>query len=410
MSGTQSHSGLTTAFVATAFLTPAVAATAPKGVAPLFVLFALAAIGLFRRATGRWPRPDRATLAILAAFILFGAASLGWTAGLPADAVTWLLQTAPVFGLGVLLLPTARLIDETGRRRIGLALLAGGVIALALYIGERKLLDRQVQPGLVAAALVLWPGLAALPALPRPRLIGLGLIVAVLAIAVMFGSLSAVVAVLFGAAVAALARLAPRITPAILGATFVAWTLVAPFAATHLPDPETAANRIPMIANSTLHRLAIYRGVADLIVQAPILGHGANSARGIPEGQNRIDYDFAVGEKVYVAHTEMIPLHPHNAVLQVWLELGLVGALLASALILLVLRAIVAATEGNGRVLSLTAFAAVFAVLNVSFGAWQSWWLCLMLILAAAERATLTRPQPPQGLGPSPTSVKKQAL
>jgi len=390
MSGTQRHSGLTTAFVATSFLAPVIAATAPKGVAPLFVLFALTAIGLFRHATGSWPRPDRAAAPILAALVLWGAASLGWTAGLPTDAATWIAQTAPVFILGLLLLPTAGLIDETGRRRIGLALLGGCVIALLLYIGERKLLDRQVQPGLVAAALVLWPVFATLP---RPRLIGLGLSLAVLATALTFGSLAAVVAVLFGGAVAVLARLAPHPTPTAMGAAMVVWTLLAPVAAYHLPDPETAANRVPMIANSTLHRLVIYRGVADLIAQAPILGHGANSARGLPEGQNRIDYDFVADGKRFAAHSELIPLHPHNAVLQVWLELGLVGALLACALFVVVLRRIVAATEGSGRVLALASFAAVFAVLNVSFGAWQSWWLCLMLILAAVGRATLTPPR-----------------
>lgn len=401
MSETQGHSGLTTVFVATAFLTPVIAATAPKGVAPLFVLFALTAIGLFRRATGAWPRPDRPIAAILAALILFGTASLSWTAGLPADAVTWIVQTAPVFGLGVLLLPTARAVNAPGRRRIGLALLAGCLLALVLYILERVGLNRQIQPGLVAAALLLWPVLAVIP---RPRLIGLGLILAVLVTSVKFGSLAAVVAVLFGGAVAVLARLAPRATPAILGSVFVAWALIAPVAATHIPDPETAARNVPMIANSTLHRLAIYHGVGDLIVQAPILGHGANSARGIPEGQNRIGYDFAIGDKVYSVQSELIPLHPHNAVLQVWLELGLVGILLACALIVLVLRAIVKATEGTERVVALASFAAVFAVLNVSFGAWQSWWLCLMLILATLSQATLARPQPPQGLGPSATS------
>ncbi|CCG41914.1 O-antigen ligase family protein [Magnetospirillum molischianum] len=405
MSGIQSNSGLTTAYVATAFLAPVVAATAPKGVAPLFVLFAIVAIGCFRRSTGHWPRPDLAASAILAAITLFGAASLNWTTGLSADTRTWIVQTAPVFGLGLLVLPTARLVDEKNRRRIGLALLVGCLLALLLYIGERRLLDRQVQPGLVAAALVLWPILAVLPSLPRPRLIGGMLILAIMATAVIFGSLSSVLAVLFGGAVAVLARLAPRSTPALLGTAMVAWTLIAPVAAYHLPDPETAANRIPMIANSTLHRLVIYRGTAELIAQAPILGHGANSARSIPEGQNRIDYDFMVGEKHFAAHSELIPLHPHNALLQVWLELGLVGALLACALFFIVLRGIVRTTEGTGRVLSLATVAAVFAVLNVSFGAWQSWWLCLMLILATMNRATLARPQ---DLGPSATSVKKQ--
>jgi len=402
MSETQSHSGLTTAYVATAFLVPVVAATAPKGVAPLFVLFALTAIGLFRRATGHWPRPDRDVTAILAALTLFGAASAAWTAGLSADTLTWIVQTAPVFGLGVLLLPTARAIDRSGRHRIGLGLLVGCSFALLLYVLEQKVLNRQVQPGLVAAALLLWPVLAVVA---RPRLIGLGLIAAVLATSVIFGSLAAVVAMLFGGAVAVLARLAPRLTPVALGAVLIGWTLLAPVAASHLPDPETAANRIPMIANSTVHRMVIYRGVADLIGQDPILGHGANSARGIPEGQNRIDYDFTSPAGLnYAAHSELIPLHPHNAVLQVWLELGLVGVLLACTLLVVVLRAIVRTTEGGGRVVALASVAAVFAVLNVSFGAWQSWWLCLMLILATLERATLTRPEPPQGLGPSATS------
>ena len=39
-----------------------------------------------------------------------------------------------------------------------------------------------------------------------------------------------------------------------------------------------------------------------------------------------------------VAEVEMMPLHPHNNPIQIWLELGIPGALIAAFLIVLMLR------------------------------------------------------------------------
>jgi exopolysaccharide production protein ExoQ len=89
---------------------------------------------------------------------------------------------------------------------------------------------------------------------------------------------------------------------------------------------------------------------------------------------------------------EPIPLHPHNAVLQIWLELGLVGAAVAAAMLCLVAAKVIAVggpgREAQGHLLRGAFFTAV-AVMSVSFGIWQSWWLCtlcLTLGFAAALR------------------------
>jgi O-antigen ligase len=65
--------------------------------------------------------------------------------------------------------------------------------------------------------------------------------------------------------------------------------------------------------------------------------------------------------------------HPHNAALQVWAELGVVGAVLALAALLLFLRSQQSApVEKMAPRLAL--FAAVAAVALVGHGAWQGWW------------------------------------
>jgi exopolysaccharide production protein ExoQ len=65
--------------------------------------------------------------------------------------------------------------------------------------------------------------------------------------------------------------------------------------------------------------------------------------------------------------------HPHNAFLQVWVELGLAGAALTAILMILLFQAI-------GRMrpalqpFILACFAAAAFVALVSHGAWQAWW------------------------------------
>ena len=128
----------------------------------------------------------------------------------------------------------------------------------------------------------------------------------------------------------------------------------------------------------------IWRFVADRISERPILGWGFNSSRVIPGRDDRLD----VSEPA-------LPLHPHNAALQWWLELGAPGAILGTALILWLMRAIgrarasiVGKASAAGLVLS------AVTVSFLSYGIWQSWWLAA-LWLVGAFMAALIRSLPP---------------
>ncbi|MDC0033942.1 AIR synthase-related protein, partial [Alphaproteobacteria bacterium] len=80
--------------------------------------------------------------------------------------------------------------------------------------------------------------------------------------------------------------------------------------------------------SSTAHRLKIYEFSSRKISQRPLLGWGMDASRSIPGGDKRAKiYDCRQnGEITTINLGGFVPLHPHNASLQVWLELGAVGA------------------------------------------------------------------------------------
>ena len=81
-----------------------------------------------------------------------------------------------------------------------------------------------------------------------------------------------------------------------------------------------------------------------------------------------------------------ILLHTHNAALQVWLELGLVGALLMAGLWLGLWRAVEDYARRD-RTLAAAAAATATAYLTIgglSFGVWQEWWLALGVLAIVA--------------------------
>jgi O-antigen ligase len=84
---------------------------------------------------------------------------------------------------------------------------------------------------------------------------------------------------------------------------------------------------------------------------------------------------------------EILPLHPHNAVLQVWLELGGVGVLLGFGALAFTLGAAFRAPDLAHRVsraVLAAGAAAGISVALISFGIWQEWWIASLGLLAAA--------------------------
>jgi O-antigen ligase len=77
-----------------------------------------------------------------------------------------------------------------------------------------------------------------------------------------------------------------------------------------------------------------------------------------------------------------IQLHPHNGSLQLWLELGVLGAILAAIAWLVILRRLAREERSWAAAATLGSAAAYLLFGAVSFGVWQEWWLALGALVA----------------------------
>lgn len=139
---------------------------------------------------------------------------------------------------------------------------------------------------------------------------------------------------------------------------------------------------------SQVHRIAVWAFSADLILERPLTGWGLDTSRLVPGADQRLDLFHTPSGRPHTG--EAMPLHPHNALVQIWLETGLVGLSLALAALLLVLRRCVGraaqTTPATRAALAATA-ASAFTLAQLSFGIWQGWWMAslgLTAVLAAA--------------------------
>jgi exopolysaccharide production protein ExoQ len=139
---------------------------------------------------------------------------------------------------------------------------------------------------------------------------------------------------------------------------------------------------------SAWHRLMIWSFAGDRIAERPLRGWGLDASRAIPGGDGPISQG-----RVW------LPLHPHNAAIQVWLELGVPGAVLF-ALIVAWLWFGLAETNWP-RLFTAAAGASLTTALVAAIGAygiWQEWWIgalwfSLFLILAMARCVSAPTPK-----------------
>jgi O-antigen ligase len=204
-------------------------------------------------------------------------------------------------------------------------------------------------------------------------------------------SLSAFVAMLVALAVFALGWWRARLTALLLGGGFALLAAVMPFL-----GPDRAAilwlrQMLPGLRGSATHRLAIWRFASDRWYERPLLGWGMDASRALPGGKTDFPAYIGLPPDLQLVGAVM-PLHPHDAILQWWLELGIVGAILGTAIVLYTLWTI-AATPGlsrTGRAVALAVVTAAFLPLLLNFGVWQAWWESALWLTAALVTALVT--------------------
>jgi O-antigen ligase len=192
-------------------------------------------------------------------------------------------------------------------------------------------------------------------------------------------------ATIAGLAAALLSLAAPRLMPKLVGAGVAVLILLMPLLIAFIPQIPSAS-----LPPSAVHRLVIWDFAAARIAEKPLAGWGLEASRAMPGGRaqpdaatlDRLNINApAQREFLVLPHVELMPLHPHNGALQLWLELGGIGALIGAALMLaLGFAASRSAAPAVGA--GMLASAAVTGML--SFGLWQAWWVASLLLAMVA--------------------------
>jgi O-antigen ligase len=235
-----------------------------------------------------------------------------------------------------------------------------------------------LKPAATVAAILFWP---ALVLLHRSGIGWIWLLVCAIVMIVMnvlIGSDAALLGLVIGGIFFGLGLLRSHTTGWILGVAVAASIIAAPWLPGLLPDPRISVSGIEYLPNSAVHRIFIWQTTARHIHERPWLGHGFDTSRNLYPQSASMSFSLPKQTKggLEMIKGEPIPLHPHNMVLQVWLELGAAGAILLLATLLTILAAILRGLpEKMERAAGYGFFVTALVVAGVSYGAWQAWWL-----------------------------------
>ena len=126
---------------------------------------------------------------------------------------------------------------------------------------------------------------------------------------------------------------------------------------------ETQIESVPL---SLEHRFRMWIYCWDIIIQHPIIGDGFDASRSYGE-------TFFARETVDMV---IVSLHPHNASVQIWVELGAIGAVLSSLIMFCLIPSVIAFTSDRRRAAALAGIMTMFCLFGfTTIGIWQIWWL-----------------------------------
>jgi exopolysaccharide production protein ExoQ len=376
---------LTVAFA----LAPPVLAVAPLGMAPLLIAAGVLGYSAERIQSGGWPRVSLGPALLFAIFIAWCGLSLIWDLN-PGSGARKLVDVVLAAAALLALLGLASRVSPEQSRRLCWTLVGGmlaGFVLLAIETlfdfplyrlvmgGNPKLADLvEAKRSADALPLLVWPACLALARLGRPSA-GALLAAAFTVACVKLTASSATMGMALSIVVFAACFVSTIWVRRLLALTTVlAFILIIPLSIVAYDQGGTTAH---WLKHSGQHRVEIWHFTAEKTLERPLFGWGFNASRYVPNG-DAVSHFLPPGQS-------LIPLHPHDAFLQVWLEIGAVGAIIVGGILLLGLRAIGQWPAGVAR-FTLPGYAAGLVVAGLAFGIWQSWWMATLAFSAVAYR------------------------
>jgi O-antigen ligase len=367
---------------------------ASRGAAPLVAVAGLCAFGLLTdNFSAAWWRVHRLA-SFFVALVLLGLVSSLWAIE-PRRSLLIALRLTGLFAAGLALIAASS--EIRAPRRLVACLLAGFALSLPLaavqYATDGALTAPLARRAFIEPTLntiedgfgLLLPPLCAALFLQRLRVVALLLSVPTIAVIFLLVGDAARIAFILGVAAAVPLYFQRKWVTRAAAIASVVFILAAPLVLPPLAGIAPVSDDVQEVKFSAWHRLEIWSFVGGKIAEKPVFGWGLDSSRAIPGG-----IDVIPGAP---SGQQWLPLHPHNAALQLWLELGAPGALLFALFVAWVWLALAsvawpplyAAAAGSSLV---TALIVGFG----SYGVWQEWWiatefLTLFAILVMARLA-----------------------
>jgi O-antigen ligase len=350
---------------------------------PVYVIFSavLSLIALSLEGRLRFLLQDlRSALAsplglVIMAFFTWGLVSVGWSEfklvslrafgefWLPIAAVFILALTLPgkitrpMFWLllGAFVLATVMMMMEL---KTGMILRRAIKVRSDTFIFNRPVLTLLM----LVVPLIAW----ALGGLRRGWVYGLGLLSLLAALEIQSESDAAILGLAIVGIAFPVAWFAPRLIFALAGLGFLAAVCLSPLIGFISEQLITPAMHQAMVSGHSKQREQLWQSFGYVVQEKPLLGTGF--------GVSPRMADTMVAKRVPAPHRQMLNIgHPHNAALQIWVELGAVGAFLALLIALLTLRELWHLPHLT-RSASLALIAGAAPVALVGHGAWQGWW------------------------------------
>lgn len=365
-------------WVGAAVLTPLFAWLGPLGFAPL-----LALVGLLCLPAIRLEGSYRPVLVVLLLALLWAAVSTTWSPYVPdgpEESIALKLGLAlPLYWAAVC---GARRADAK-LRRLALGVLAWGMAGLGLlliaeaatggriYLTLHEAFYEPIRPDLAGKNLgqatfvmaLIWPlawagGLRARVPWWSAVPMALGTVIGAVAFNADAPALAVFLAVVVGLGAWRWSSSMPKALASAAAVLFIVMPAL-------VLTTQMASEAFHYKANLPLSwamRVGYWRHAVDWIADHPLRGLGLDASRELGPA---------------------IQLHPHNDPLQIWLELGAVGALMAAAFWWLALSRL-SRPKSDLAAASTAASAAVYLLFAcVNFGVWQEWWVALGALVAA---------------------------
>jgi len=386
-------------------LLPLLLVLAPRGAAPLAGFAGLCAAGLVVANPPYRMDRLRHPAALLGALLLWGALSTVWSID-PGRSLVLEMRLAGLFVAALALAAAANRVASPWRltrflcagTAIGVVLAwcdLGSAGGLSQYVSIRDFGAPRLNPVAAWLAILLLPAGALLVC--RGRMLLAAMVVVVMTAAVLtLADTTAKAALALSLPVAALLCFWQGAVARIAAALSIVVILSAPMTLPRLARLPSVFATVDAFKTSAGHRLLIWSFTGERIAERPGLGWGLDAARAIPGGKDEI----RPGQ-------DRLPLHPHDAALQLWLELGAPGAALFALLVgLLWLRLGEVAWPPLYAAASGGSLAAALAIAFSGWGIWQEWWLgtlalalfmTLVMARAAAPPSAGTTPRPRRG-------------